>query len=150
MLTVAYIGNGKSTNRYHMPFALKQKDKIRVKTIYSRHLSQAWTPIEGVYYTTNIEDVYQDAEIQLVIITTPNASHYPLAKDCLLHGKNVLVEKPFSLSYDEAQELFDLANEKGLFVQCYQNRRFDSDFLTVQKVIESGKLGDLLEVGNAF
>ncbi len=197
MLTVAYIGNGKSTNRYHMPFALKQKDKIRVKTIYSRHLSQAWTPIEGVHYTTNIEDVYQDDEIQLVIITTPNASHYPLAKDCLLHGKNVLpiegvhyttniedvyqddeiqlviittpnashyplakdcllhgknvlVEKPFSLSYDEAQELFDLANEKGLFVQCYQNRRFDSDFLTVQKVIESGKLGDLLEVEMHF
>ena len=150
MLTVAYIGNGKSTNRYHMPFALKQKDKIRVKTIYSRHLSQAWTPIEGVHYTTNIEDVYQDAEIQSVIITTPNASHYPLAKDCLLHGKNVLVEKPFSLSYGEAQELFNLANEKGLFVQCYQNRRFDSDFLTVQKVIESGKLGDLLEVEMHF
>lgn len=150
MLTVAYIGNGKSTNRYHIPFALKQKNKIRIKTIYSRHMSQVWTPIEGVHYTTNIEDIYQDDEIQLVIITTPNVSHYPLAKDCLLHGKNILVEKPFSLSYDEAQELFDLANDKGLFVQCYQNRRFDSDFLTVQKVIASGKLGDLLEVEMHF
>ena len=81
MLTVAYIGNGKSTNRYHLPFALKQKDKIRVKTIYARHLSQVWTPIAGVNYTTEIEDIYQDEEIQLVIITTPNATHYPLAKD---------------------------------------------------------------------
>ncbi len=133
MLTVAYIGNGKSTNRYHLPYAFKQSDKIRVKTIYARHLSQEWSAIDGVKYTTDIEDIYQDDEIQLVIITTPNATHYPLAKDCLLHGKNVLVEKPFSLNYAEAEELFRLANERGLFIQCYQNRRFDSDFLTVQK-----------------
>lgn len=150
MLTVAYIGNGKSTNRYHLPYAFKQSDKIRVKTIYARHLSQEWSAIDGVKYTTDIEDIYQDDEIQLVIITTPNATHYPLAKDCLLHGKNVLVEKPFSLNYAEAEELFRLANERGLFIQCYQNRRFDSDFLTVQKVIESGKIGDLLELEMHF
>lgn len=64
----------------------------------------------------------------------------------LENGKNVLVEKPFMMTYDEAKEIFELAKERGLLVQCYQNRRFDSDFLTAQKVIESGKLGDLLEV----
>lgn len=62
------------------------------------------------------------------------------------HGKNVLIEKPFTETSEEAKELFRLADEKGLFIQCYQNRRYDSDFLTVQKVIESGVLGDLLEV----
>ncbi|MFU1850572.1 NAD(P)-dependent oxidoreductase, partial [Enterococcus faecium] len=60
--------------------------------------------------------------------------------------KNLVLEKPFTQSVKESQELFDLAREKGLMIQGYQNRRFDSDFLTTQAVIASGKLGDLLEV----
>lgn len=150
MLTIAYIGNGKSTNRYHLPFSTQLSDKIRIKTIYSRSGKSDWTPIEGVQYTTNIDDIYNDPEIQLVVVTTPSSSHYPLAKKGLLHGKNMLVEKPFTETVEQAQELFTLANEKNLFVQSYQNRRYDSDFLTVQKVIESNKLGDLLELEMHF
>ena len=150
MLTIAYIGNGKSTNRYHLPFSTQLSDKIRIKTIYSRSGKSDWTPIEGVQYTTNIDDIYNDPEIQLVVVTTPSSSHYPLAKKGLLRGKNMLVEKPFTETVEQAQELFTLANEKNLFVQSYQNRRYDSDFLTVQKVIESNKLGDLLELEMHF
>lgn len=150
MLTIAFIGNGKSANRYHLPFVLKLKDQFKVKTIYSRSGRQNWAPIAGVNYTTDINDIYQDPEIQLVVVSTPSATHYQVAKDVLNHGKNVLVEKPFTETVAEAQELYDLADAKGLFIQCYQNRRFDSDFLTVQKVIESGVLGDLLEVENNF
>lgn len=150
MLTIAYIGNGKSTNRYHLPFSTQLSDKIRIKTIYSRSGKSDWTPIEGVQYTTNIDDIYNDPEIQLVVVTTPSSSHYPLAKKGLLRGKNMLVEKPFTETVEQAQELFTLAKEKNLFVQSYQNRRYDSDFLTVQKVIESNKLGDLLELEMHF
>lgn len=150
MLTIAYIGNGKSTNRYHLPFSTQLSDKIRIKTIYSRSGKSDWTPIEGVQYTTNIDDIYNDPEIQLVVVTTPSSSHYPLAKEGLLRGKNMLVEKPFTETVEQAQELFTLAKEKNLFVQSYQNRRYDSDFLTVQKVIESNKLGDLLELEMHF
>lgn len=150
MLTIAYIGNGKSTNRYHLPFSTKLSDKIKVKTIYSRSGRIDWTPLEDVHYTTNIDDIYNDPEIQLVVITTPSASHYKLAKEGLLRGKNILVEKPFTETSEEAQELFALAKEKNLFIQCYQNRRYDSDFLTVQKVIETGVLGDILEVEMHF
>lgn len=150
MLTIAYLGNGKSANRYHLPFALKLKDKIKVKTIYSRSGRQDWTPIAGVHYTTDINEIYDDPEIQLVVVSTPSNTHYQLAKDVLGHGKNVLVEKPFTETAAEAKELFALAKKKGLLIQCYQNRRYDSDFLTVQKVIESGKLGDLLELELSF
>jgi len=150
MLTIAYIGNGKSANRYHLPFALKLKDKIKVKTIYSRSGRQDWQPIAGVHYTTDINDIYDDPEIQVVVVSTPSSTHYQLAKDVLNHGKNALVEKPFTETSAEAKELFALAKEKGLLIQCYQNRRYDSDFLTVQKVIESGKLGDLLELEMSF
>lgn len=150
MLTIAYIGNGKSTNRYHLPFSTKLSDKIKVKTIYSRSGLSDWPPIEGVHYTTDIDDIYNDPAIQLVVITTPSSSHYQLAKEGLHRGKNMLVEKPFTETSEQAEELFAIAKENNLFVQSYQNRRYDSDFLTVQKVIESNKLGDILEVEMHF
>lgn len=144
MLTIAYIGNGKSTNRYHMPFARKVKD-INIKSIYARS-ETPWEKIEGIHYTDKLEDLLTDPEIQLIVLSVPANAHYSLAKQCLEAGKHVLVEKPFTETADQARELFALAKEKGLFVQAYQNRRFDSDFLTTQKVIDSGVLGDVLEV----
>ncbi|EMX5426942.1 Gfo/Idh/MocA family oxidoreductase, partial [Listeria innocua] len=146
MLKMGFIGNGKSTNRYHLPFIL-ERDNIEVKTIYNRNPKTAtWDKIEGVHYTTDLDELLKDPEIKLITISTTQSSHFEYAKMVLENGKNVLVEKPFMMTYDEAKEIFELAKERGLLVQCYQNRRFDSDFLTAQKVIESGKLGDLLEV----
>lgn len=150
MLTIGYIGNGKSTNRYHLPFVL-QRDYIKVKTIYNPRIHhEIWKAVEGVCYTTDIGELMDDPEIQLVVVCTMQQFHYEYAKLALEHGKHVLVEKPFMMTYEEARKIFDLAREKGLLVQCYQNRRYDSDFLTVQKVIESGKLGDLIEVEMHF
>ncbi|SDQ36092.1 Gfo/Idh/MocA family oxidoreductase [Carnobacterium viridans] len=145
MLTMAYIGNGKSTNRYHLPFSQKAEN-IHVKTIYSWHENSSWDKVPGVYYTTNLEEIWNDPDIQLVVICLPSSLHFEFAKLALEKGKNVLVEKPFTETAKEAKELFELAKSKKLLVQCYQNRRYDSDFLTAQKVIESGIIGELLEV----
>ena len=151
MLTLGYIGNGKSTNRYHLPFVLQRKDKFKVKTIYSPHaLSSKWDKIEGVYYTEQMEDVFQDPEIDMIVVCTQQNLHYEYAKRALDHDKHVLVEKPFMMTYEQAEEIFAYAKEKGKLVQCYQNRRYDSDFLTVQKVIESGRLGEVYEVEMHF
>lgn len=150
MLTIGYIGNGKSTNRYHLPFVLQRKN-IKVKTIYQRNpKNEAWDRIEGVNYTSNLDELLNDKDIQLIVVCTKQDSHYNYAKLVLEHNKHCLVEKPFMQTYDEAKEIFDLAKKKGLIVQAYQNRRFDSDFLTVQKVIEEGKLGELLELEMHF
>ena len=91
MITMAYIGNGKATNRYHLPFSRQVKD-IRVKTIYARHDDSPWAKLPDVKYTTNINDIWDDPEIQLVAITTPPQAHFELAKAALDHGKNVLLE----------------------------------------------------------
>lgn len=97
--------------------------------------------------TSGTPSRWSDGEIDLVVVTTPSAeSHVDYARQALEHGLNVLVEKPFAPNAAVARDLFDLANERGLFLQGYQNRRFDSDFLTVQQVIASGVLGDLVEV----
>ncbi|MDQ0171526.1 Gfo/Idh/MocA family oxidoreductase [Paenibacillus tundrae] len=146
MLNIGYIGNGKSTNRYHLPFSLN-RDELNVKTIYARSSEKAeWERVPGVQYTDNISSLMNDQDIQLIVICTHTESHYNYAKMALDHGKHVLVEKPFMLTKEEAVSIFQYAKEKNLVIQCYQNRRYDSDFLTTKKVIESGKLGDLLEV----
>ncbi|MCY7165721.1 Gfo/Idh/MocA family oxidoreductase [Streptococcus gallolyticus] len=145
-LTIGYYGNGKSTNRYHLPFLMRRQDTIFVKTIYAPTLRDDWARWEGVHYTDKLDDLLNDPEIDVVVVTTPAPAHYETAKQVLEAGKNLVLEKPFTQSVKESQELFDLAREKGLMIQGYQNRRFDSDFLTTQAVIASGKLGDLLEV----
>lgn len=150
-LTIGYIGNGKSANRYHIPFVLQRQDKIDIKMIYTPDRSKdTWETIPHVIYTENLNELLEDQDIQVIIISTPSSFHYDLAKTVLNAGKNCVVEKPFTETLQQAQELFQLAKEKGLMIQCYQNRRFDSDFLTVQKVIEEGKLGDLLEIEMHF
>ncbi|MEK5028462.1 Gfo/Idh/MocA family oxidoreductase [Paenibacillus sp. FSL M7-1046] len=146
MLTIGYIGNGKSTNRYHLPFSLN-RENLKVKTIYARNPDKGdWEKAHGILYTDELEMLMNDEEIQLIVICTHIDSHYAYAKMALDHGKNVLVEKPFMPTKEEAVSIFQYAKEKNLVLQCYQNRRYDSDFLTTKKVIESGKLGDLLEV----
>ncbi|WP_449354238.1 Gfo/Idh/MocA family oxidoreductase [Virgibacillus natechei] len=150
MLTIGYIGNGKSTNRYHLPYVL-QRENIKVKTIYRRSLrSDSWDSIPGVNYTSDLDELLKDQDIQLIVVCTKHDSHYAYAKTVLENNKHCLVEKPFMETSEQAKEIFTLAKEKGLIVQAYQNRRFDSDFLTVQKVMEEGNLGDLLEVEMHF
>ena len=151
VLTIGYLGNGKSTNRYHLPFSTLLTDRIRVKTIYARSLYKTeWARLQGIHYTDRLEELLFDNEIELVVVTTPVASHYELVKRVLNAGKNCLLEKPFTLNRRQAVELFDLADQKGLMLQAYQNRRFDSDYLTVKKVIKIGKLGDIYEIRQTF
>lgn len=150
MLTIGYIGNGKSTNRYHLPFSLT-RDFLNVKTIYARNPDKSdWERIPGVLYTNDLDVLMNDKEIGLIVICTYTDSHYAYAKMALDHGKHVLVEKPFMPTKAEAVSIFEYAKERNLVIQCYQNRRYDSDFLTVQKVIGSGKLGELIEVEMHF
>lgn len=146
-LTLAYIGNGKSANRYHIPYVQQRRDHFRIKTIFDPHIRHdVWPEIEDVIYTERAEDVFKDPEIDLVVVNTRPAFHYEYAKRALEAGKHCLCEKPFMPTAAQAREIFELARKKGLYCSPYQNRRYDSDFLTVKKVMEGGKLGELLEM----
>lgn len=143
------MGNGKSTNRYHIPYVLARQEKYEIKTIVGRKTDD-WPRLEKVLYTPDLCTLLRDDEIDLVVVCTPNDTHYQLARQILEAGKNCLVEKPFCMTAEEARRLFELADKRSLCVSAYQNRRFDSDFLTVKEVIRSGKLGELLEVETHF
>ncbi len=88
--------------------------------------------------------------VDLVVIATPNTTHYPLALQALQAGKHVVVEKPFTIRTEEAMELVALAEEKGLVLSVFQNRRYDNDFLTLRQVLASGLLGTINTVESHF
>lgn len=146
IIKVGFIGAGKSCHRYQAPFINRRPDKFKIEKVWARNLNHLkWDKIPGVIYTEDLDSLLNDPEISLIVVSTP-VMHYEYSKMALEHGKNVVTEKPFTDTSKQAEELFELAYKKGLMVMCIQNRRFDSDFLTTQKVIESGRLGDILEV----
>ena len=96
-MKIGFIGNGKSTNRYHAPFILTRRDTMKIKTIYARNLQKTdWPRIDGVTYTDQIDDVLKDPEIDVVVVTLPHHLHYDYAKKVIEAGKNCVCEKPFT------------------------------------------------------
>lgn len=147
-LVMAIIGYGKSAKRYHLPY-LNVRKQIHVKYICDLALSSkdiAELKEQGIYGVTDISVILSDQEVSLITLCTPPKTHFSLGKECLTAGKNVIIEKPFCETLAETQELLTLANEQHLLVTPYQNRRFDSDFLTLKNVIERNYLGKLIEL----
>lgn len=154
MLTVAFIGFGNSVVNYHLPY-LERKENIHVKSIFRREEDRIGdTDREGYYpdidFTTNLNDLLNDDEVDLIVICTNLDSHAEYARLSLEHNKHALVEKPFARSVEEAQEIMDFADSKNLIVMPNQNRRFDGDFLTLKKVLESGVLGNITEIQSHY
>ena len=119
MLVVAYIGFGNSVCRYHLPYVERRKDTVKVKYIYRREEDrigdeerETWYP--DITFTTDIDQVMNDPEVNLIVVNTPDQFHVSYTMQALDHGKNVLCEKPFAMSAKEASEVFAYAKEKGL------------------------------------
>ncbi len=94
---------------------------------------------------TEYEQLLENDQLDLIVITTPNHTHYPMAKKALLAGKHVVVEKPFTVTTREAEDLIRLSQEQQLVLSINHNRRWDSDFQTVRRVIASNRLGKVVE-----
>ena len=155
MLVVAYIGFGNSVCRYHLPYVEKRKEFIKVKYIFRREEDrigdterETWYP--DIIFTSDLDQVLKDEEVNLVVVNTPNRFHVYYSKLALEHGKNVLCEKAFALTSKEAKEVFALAKSKNLLIMANQNRRYDADLLTLKKVLDSGVLGDIVEVESHY
>jgi len=130
---------------FHAPF-VNAHSGFRLHAVTERNKKVAATDYPGVISYDTIEDLIADEAIELLIINTPNYTHYDYAERSLKAGKHILVEKPFTATSAEAKELFALAESVGKQIFFYQNRRWDSDYTVVREVIESGRLGKLSEV----
>jgi scyllo-inositol 2-dehydrogenase (NADP+) len=115
-------------------------------TVFHAPLLRATT---GIALTTaagseGAADLIASRDIDLVVIATPNTTHFPLARAALEAGKHVVVDKPFTVSSDQARELIDLAAGRQRLLTVFHNRRWDGDFLTVEALVRSGRLGEIL------
>ncbi|GAA0665413.1 oxidoreductase [Rheinheimera tangshanensis] len=141
MIKTAVIGYGLSAKTFHLPFISLQPELELVAISSSQ--SQLRLDYPDIKHYSNGDELIRLSDAELVVITSPNDSHYPLAKQALLAGKHVLVEKPFVLTEVQGQELFELADEQQRQLFVYHNRRFDGDFLTLQQLLQTGELGTI-------
>lgn len=144
VLNVGLIGFGLSGRYFHSPF-LSINPRFKLKTAVERSKNEAQEFDPAIENARSIDELLSDESIDLVFICTPNDTHFQYAMDALENGKHVVIEKPFSATEVEAKQLVALAKEKGLILTAYQNRRWDSDFLTIKKIFDEGKLGDIVE-----
>ena len=142
-LNVAIAGSGYSAKVFHIPF-LKQDQRFNVVKVYERNSerAKAWLPNVTIVHTY---DELLTEEVDLLIITTPNQTHYDMVKQALLAGKNVLVEKPIVATACQARELADLAEQQGVVLYVYQNRRWDSPIVTAKQILQQGLLGEVVD-----
>ena len=143
-VNTAIIGYGKSAKQFHVPL-IKSIPGFKVISVLQRSQSDALEDFNDINIVRNLKDLLKDDSIDLVIITTPNHLHYEQAFDCLNADKHVVVEKPFTITSDQSEKLIRLSREKNRVLTVFQNRRWDGDYLTLRKIIEEGRLGNILE-----
>ncbi|WP_428070269.1 Gfo/Idh/MocA family oxidoreductase [Chryseobacterium gambrini] len=149
LVKVGLCAFGMSGKVFHAPF-LKEHPGFFISAIVERNKEESKEKYPEAEIYRSVEEMLENADIELVVVNTPVQTHFEYAKMALEAGKNVVVEKPFTVNVAEAEELAKLAEEKKLFVSVYQNRRFDRDYLQVQKIINEGKLGNIKEVEIRF
>ena len=143
-LSVGLIGYGMAGRTFHAP-VIQSVPNLRLKKVVERHTNEALKRYPWVEVVPDATALLQDEEIKLVVIATPNISHFDLARQSLKANKHVVVEKPFTTTSGQAQELIDLARQQNKIISVNHNRRWDGDFQTVKKLLQGRLLGRLVE-----
>lgn len=144
-IRTALLAYGMSGKLFQAPF-LTAHPGFELYAVVERTEQRMHHDYPTIRSYASVADVLADASIELVVVNTPSYSHFDLASQALRAGKHVLLEKPVATSIAQWQELTALAEKQGRHLLAYQNRRWDSDFAAVRRVVESSQLGQLIEV----
>ncbi|HEY3867369.1 MAG TPA: Gfo/Idh/MocA family oxidoreductase [Actinocrinis sp.] len=152
-LRVAVIGYGLAGAVFHAPL-VAATSRMRVAAVVTgnaERAAQARAAYDGVRVLSNPDEVFANAgDYDLAVVAAPNDAHAPLARSALAAGLPVVVDKPFTPTAAQGAELVDAAEKAGLLLSVYQNRRWDGDFLTVRRLIDSGELGTVARFESRF
>ena len=143
-IKTALCSYGMSGKVFHAPF-IHLHEGLELYAVCERTKKEASEKYPSVISYSTVDELMNDENIELLIINTPNYTHFEFAKKALLAGKHIVVEKPFCTTTAECDELMALAKEKNRLISVYQNRRWDSDYLTVRKVIQEKLPGEIVE-----
>ena len=142
MIRTGLIGYGLGGMAFHAPLISAVPD-LELAAIATSRVAEVRVRYPQATVTTP-EALIADPDIALVVISTPNDSHYPLAHAALEAGKHVVIDKPFASTVEEGEALIALAARRGCLLSVFHNRRWDSDFLTVAKLLAEGRLGEVM------
>lgn len=143
-IRVGLVGYGTAGQVFHAPI-INAVSGLELTKVVERHGESSRDRYPWVEVVKNADVLLNDSEIDLIVIATPNASHFDLAQRALLAGKDVVVDKPFTTTSQQAQQLIDLARQQNRIISVHQNRRWDADFQTVKALLETGYLGRVVE-----
>ena len=149
MIDVGLIGFGLAGRYFHAPVIQAVKG-MRVAAVLQRTGDTAAQNYPEARVVRTIDDLLAIDSLKLIVVATPNQSHFPLAKRCLEAGRHVVVDKPFTLDVAEARELLSLARNRHLVLSVYHDRRFDADFQGLRQVIDSGELGRITRFDSTY
>lgn len=141
-IRVGLVGYGFASKTFHAPL-IAGTAEMELAAVSSSDATKVHADWPSVQVVADPQALFDDPTIQLIVIPTPNDTHFPLAKAALDAGKNVVVDKPFTVTLSQARELDALAKAKGLLLSVFHNRRWDSDFLTVKSLLTDGTLGEV-------
>ncbi|WP_147197479.1 oxidoreductase [Pantoea sp. CCBC3-3-1] len=141
-IRVGLVGYGFASKTFHAPL-INGTSGMELAAVSSSDAAKVHADWPAVQTVADAQALFDDASIQLIVIPTPNDTHFPLAKAALNAGKHVVVDKPFTVTLSQARELEALAKAKGLLLSVFHNRRWDSDFLTLKTLLAQGTLGEV-------
>jgi scyllo-inositol 2-dehydrogenase (NADP+) len=139
-ITVGLVGYGLGGSVFHAPLITAVRE-LRLAAVVTSRREQVERDLPGVAVVSTVAELVADPGIELIVVSTPTASHFEVAHAALQAGKNVVVDKPFALSVRDAETLMTLAENKGRVLSVFQNRRWDNDFLTLRHCIDERLLG---------
>lgn len=140
----ALCAYGMSGKVFHGPL-ISSHPNLNLYGVLERKTPRAYKDYPGIKRYQQLDDMLDDSTIDLVVVNVPDHLHTDFVRQALLAGKHVICEKPFTLKSEDAQDLIVLANQVNRKVWVFHNRRWDSDFLTVRSLIDSGTLGQVAE-----
>jgi len=149
MIEVGLIGFGLAGRAFHAP-VIRAVPGLHLAVIFQRSGNEAAEKYPDVRIVRSLDELLAIQEIRLVVIATPNDTHYPLARRCLEAGRDVVVDKPFTVTLEEATSLVQMAKSEGRLLTVYQNRRYDGDFQAIRQLVAAGTLGRIVRFETSY
>jgi predicted dehydrogenase len=149
MVEVGLIGFGLGGRCFHAP-VIHAVPGLQLTAILQRSGDSAAQAFPDAHIVRSLDELLAIESIRLIVISTPNQTHFPLAKCCLEAGRDVVVDKPFTTTVAEAAELFQLAKNLKRLLTVYHNRRFDADFQALRQTVAAGELGRIIRFESTY
>ncbi|WP_279379542.1 Gfo/Idh/MocA family oxidoreductase [Asaia prunellae] len=140
---VGLVGYGFVGKAFHAPL-IRAAGGLKLRTVLSSDAQKVHADLPDVAVLSEFDTLLSDPAIDLIVIATPNETHAPMALKALAAGKHVVIDKPFTLTLEEARTVVQAAHEANRILCVFHNRRWDSDYLSIRGAIESGVIGEVV------